>query len=47
MNEFLNSTIKGLLDSIDSIQKFCPDGPKKQEAIKRIMEGIFWLKDIN
>lgn len=46
MNEFNKCIIKTLTEAISDIQKFTPDGPKKDETIKRIMEGIFWLKDI-
>nr|DAK04628.1 MAG TPA: hypothetical protein [Caudoviricetes sp.] len=46
MNEFNKCIIKTLSEAIADIQKFTPDCPKKDEAIKRIMEGIFWLKDI-
>lgn len=46
MNEFNKAIVKALLEAVSDIQKFTPDGPKKQQALYRIMEAIFWLKDI-
>lgn len=46
MNDVTKDIAKILKEEIDKIYKFVPDVPAKQEAIRKIYEGILWLKEI-